>query len=76
MIIRFIIKPHYAFINSYYVICVFISELIINIGHLFSIALHIQTNVNSYTNSILCDIQSVLIVYGEIITMVVFTIIT
>ena len=77
MIILFIKKPRIRSLIHSIVICIAISESIVNIGHLFSIALLIQTNTNnSYTNSILCDIQSVLIVYGEITTMVFFTIMT
>ena len=76
MIILFIKKPRIRSLIHSIVICIAISESIVNIGHLFSIALLTQTNPTTYTNSILCDIQSVLIVYGEITTMVFFTIMT
>ena len=74
MIILFIKKPRIRSLIHTIVICIAISESIINIGHLFSIVLLIQTNVDLYIDSVLCDIQSVLIVYGETATMVFFTI--
>lgn len=74
MIILFIKKPRIRSLIHTIVICIAISESLVNIGHLFSIALLTQADTESYAQSILCDIQSVLIVYGEITTMIFFTI--